>query len=147
MPTTYNEIVIDALQKLAAGTITITSSPGGLVTVAGVNGTTVATAANPLPVNVPGNGGVATVYANQQAVTASAVALTTRALTNGIVIKAKSTNAGTVFVGASGVTATDDGSGNGFALRPGESINLSISTTAGIFIIGTLNDIVYVIGN
>lgn len=94
-----------------------------------------------------GAGGVATIYADQQVVTASAVALTTQALTNGVSIKAKSSNAGAVFVGAAGVTATDDGTGNGFSLRPGEAVNLPITSTAGIFVIGTLNDVIYVIGN
>ena len=94
-----------------------------------------------------GAGGVATIYADQQVVTASAVALATQALTNGVSIKAKSSNAGAVFVGAAGVTATDDGTGNGFSLRPGEAVNLPITSTAGIFVIGTLNDVIYVIGN
>lgn len=94
-----------------------------------------------------GAGGAAAPYADQQVVTASAVALTTRALLNGIVIKAKTTNVGRVFVGAAGVTTTDDGTGNGFALLPGEAISLPATTTAGVFIIGTLNDIVYVIGS
>lgn len=92
-------------------------------------------------------GGAAAPYADQQVVTASAVALTTQALLNGVTIRAKTTNVGGVFVGAAGVTATDDGTGNGFKLMPGEAISYSISTTAGIFIIGTLNDIVYVTGN
>jgi hypothetical protein len=96
---------------------------------------------------VPGSGGAAHVYADQQVVTASAVALTTTGLTNGLTIKAKSTNTGSVFVGPSGVTATDTGLGNGFALLPGDSISLPVSTTAGIFVIGTLNDIIYVIGS
>jgi hypothetical protein len=98
-------------------------------------------------VEVGGSGGAAHVYADQQVVTASAVALTTTGLTNGLTIKAKSTNVGSVFVGPSGVTATDNGTGNGFALLPGEAISLPVSTSAGVFIIGTLNDIVYVIGS
>jgi hypothetical protein len=92
-------------------------------------------------------GGAAAPYADQQVVTASAVALTTQALSNGVLIRAKPTNAGTVFVGGAGVTATNDGTGNGFALAPGEAVNLPVNTTAGIFIIGTLNDVVYVIGS
>ena len=92
-------------------------------------------------------GGAAAPYADQQVVTASAAALATRALLNGVVIKAKTTNVGKVFVGATGVTATDDGSGNGFALNPGDAVSIPASTTAGIFIIGTLNDVVYVIGS
>lgn len=96
---------------------------------------------------VPGSGGAATPYADQQVVTASAVALTTQALSNGVLIRAKSTNAGPVFVGGAGVTTTNDGTGNGFALGPGESVSVPVSTTAGIFVIGTANDIVYVIGS
>jgi hypothetical protein len=99
------------------------------------------------PSTPAGSGGAATPYADQQVVTASAVALATQALVNGVTIRAKTTNVGGVFVGATGVTATDDGTGNGFKLMPGEAISYSISTTAGIFIIGTLNDIVYVTGN
>lgn len=99
------------------------------------------------PSTPAGSGGAAAPYADQQVVTASAAALATQALANGVTIKAKNTNTGKVFVGASGVTATDDGSGNGFALNPGEAISLPVSTTAGVFVIGTLNDIVYVIGS
>lgn len=94
-----------------------------------------------------GAGGAAAPYADQQVVTATAAALATRTLVNGVTIKAKNTNAGKVFVGATGVTATDDGTGNGFALNPGEAVSLPATTTAGIFVIGTANDIVYVIGN
>lgn len=117
------------------------------VVVAGANGRGAATPANPLPVNAPGSGGATAPYADQQVVTASAVALATQLLSNGVVIRAKSTNMGPVFVGASGVTATNDGTGNGFAIGPGESVSIPVSTTAGIFLIGTLNDIVYVIGS
>ena len=95
-----------------------------------------------------GPGGDATApYADQQVVTASAVALATQALKNGVAIRAKSTNVGKVFVGGSGVTATDDGTGNGFALQPGDAISIPASTTANTYIIGTANDVVYVIGS
>lgn len=96
---------------------------------------------------IPGSGGATHCHADQQVVTASAAALTTTALSNGLAIKAKSTNVGPVFVGAAGVTVTDNGSGNGFSLLPGESISLPLTTSANVFIIGTLNDIVYVIGS
>jgi hypothetical protein len=115
--------------------------------VSGVNGTSRATAANPLPVNAPGSGGASAIYSDQQVVTASAVALTTQALSNGITIRAKETNTGPVFIGGASVTATNDGTGNGFALLPGASQSYPISTTAGIYVIGTANDIVYVTGS
>ncbi len=89
----------------------------------------------------------ASTYSDQQVVTASAVALTARALVNGLVLRAKSSNAGAVFVGAAGVTATDDGTGNGFSLPPGAAISLPVSNASAVFIIGTLNDVVYVTGN
>jgi hypothetical protein len=89
----------------------------------------------------------ASAYSDQQVVTASAVALTARALVNGLVLRAKETNVGKVFVGASGVTATDDGTGNGFAVPPGATISLPVSNASAVFIIGTLNDVVYVTGN
>jgi len=92
-------------------------------------------------------GVVASVYSDQQVVTASAVALTAQALANGLCIRAKSTNVGNVFVGGSTVTATDDGSGNGFAVAPGASISLPVSNASAVYIIGTAGDIVYVTGN
>ena len=118
-----------------------------LVSPVDANGAAFGTAANPFIVDDASGGGASTIYSDQQVVTASAVALTTQALLNGVVIRAKTTNTGGVFVGPSGVTATDDGSGNGYKLLPGDSISYSVSTTAGIYIIGTLNDIVYVTGN
>jgi hypothetical protein len=92
-------------------------------------------------------GVVSSIYADQQVVTASAVALAAQALTNGVVIRAKSSNVAAVFVGAAGVTATDDGSGNGFSLLPGASVSLPVSNASSVFIIGTAGDIVYVTGN
>ena len=53
------------------------------------------------------------------AVTNTAIVLGSGALVNGVVVKAKSTNTGPVFVGPTGVTTLDDGTGNGYALAPG----------------------------
>lgn len=110
------------------------------------DGTTVvpASAATPLPV-VSTNPAI--IYTDQQKVTASAVALTAQALANGIIIKAKATNAGTVFVGGSGVNATYDGTGNGFPLDPGESIGFGVTDASVIYVIGILNDVISVAGN
>jgi hypothetical protein len=88
-----------------------------------------------------------TTYADQQVVTASAVALTAQALTNGITIQAKSTNTGKVFVGGASVNTTDDGTGNGFAIPAGAAVSLPVSNASAVYIIGTLNDVVYVTGN
>jgi hypothetical protein len=95
-----------------------------------------------------GQGAVAaTLYADQQVVTASAVALTAQALVNGLTLRAKASNVGPVFVGGSGVTPTDDGTGNGFVLPAGASVSLPVSNASAVYIIGTANDIVYVAGN
>lgn len=109
---------------------------------------------NPLPVTLAGGGAAnpnanpASLYTDQQAVTASAVALTAQVLVNGFVLKAKSTNAGKVFVGGSNaVTTTDDGSGAGWALAAGESVSIPVTNASAVFIIGTANDVVYVLGN
>jgi hypothetical protein len=89
----------------------------------------------------------ASIYSDQQVVTASAAALTAQALVNGLTLRAKATNTGSVFVGPAGVNATDTGSGNGFALLPGAAISLAVSNASAVYIIGTASDIVYVIGN
>lgn len=103
---------------------------------------------NPQPVTFPGrttanpNVNPTTVYSAQQTVTASAVALAAQALVNGIVVKAKSTNAGTVYVGPSGVTT-----GTGYPLLAGEAISFGVTNASAVFIIGTASDVVYVAGN
>lgn len=85
--------------------------------------------------------------AGQQAVTASAVALPAAALVNGVVLKSKSTNSGTVWVGGAGVTVTDNGTGNGYALAPGEAVAFAVANLNSLFIIGTAADVVYYAGN
>ena len=104
------------------------------------------TTGNPIKTS-PASANPAAIYTDQQAVTASAVALTSQALTNGLVIKAKDTNAGNVFVGGATVNTTDDGSGNGYRLKPGESIAFGVTNANAIYIIGTASDVVYVAGN
>lgn len=88
-----------------------------------------------------------TVYADQQVVSATATALTAQVLANGVIVKAKTTNAGSVFVGGAGVTTTNDGTGSGYALAPGEALNIPVTNASAVFIVGTAADIVYVIGN
>lgn len=97
-------------------------------------------------VSTPG-GVAASLYADQQVVTASAVALTAQALINGLAIRAKASNVGSVFVGGANVTATDDGTGNGFALPPNATLSLPVGNASAVFIIGTAGDVVYVTGN
>lgn len=93
-------------------------------------------------------GGVSSsLYAAQQVITAAAAALASQALINGVVIRAKSSNVGSVFVGGSTVTATDDGSGNGFAVPPGATLSLPVGNANAVYVIGTAGDIIYVTGN
>ena len=93
-------------------------------------------------------GGVSSsLYADQQVITAAAVALASQALINGVVIRTKSSNVGSVFVGGSTVTATDDGSGNGFALPPNATLSLPVGNASAVYVIGTAGDISYVTGN
>jgi DNA/RNA endonuclease YhcR with UshA esterase domain len=87
------------------------------------------------------------IYADQQVVTASAVALAVSGqLSSGMIVKARASNAGNVFLGGATVTATNDGTGNGFPLAPGESVSLPINLAQVAFIIGTAGDIVDVVG-
>lgn len=88
-----------------------------------------------------------TAWNAQQAVTASAAALPDKVLANGFILTAKSTNTGNVFVGDSTVTTTDDGTGNGYRLVPGQSISYGITNPKVLYIIGTAADVVYMAGN
>jgi hypothetical protein len=87
------------------------------------------------------------IYADQQVVTASAVALAASGqLSTGCVLRARPTNAGPVLLGGASVTATVDGTGNGFPIYPGEAVTLPLNLVQGAFIIGTASDILDVIG-
>lgn len=121
----------------------LAAQPIGYTAPDGVNGVAV-TAAAPLPVATPAP---AAVIAGQKTVSASAAALASNALVNGVVVKAKSGNAGPVWVGAPGMTATDDGTGAGYKLLPGEAASFAVSNTNAIYVIGTAGDVVYFEGN
>lgn len=81
------------------------------------------------------------------AVTSTARAIASGFVENGVVITAKSTNSGYIFVGGGGVTTTDDGNGNGYRLDPGQSISFATGQLDNIFINGTAGDGVYFAGN
>ena len=106
----------------------------------------ITTLGNPLPVITPIPAAPITGQAKVVA-TNTAVALGGNTLLNGVVVKAKTTNTGTVFVGPSSVTTTDNGAGNGYALLPGEAISLAVANTSSIYINGTAGDSVYFAGN
>jgi len=87
-------------------------------------------------------------FSFQQAVTASAVTLAAQSVSAYVNVKAKSTNAGNVFVGfKASLTTADDGTGIGYRLLPGESMSWSVANTNMLYIIGTASDVVYVTGN
>lgn len=77
----------------------------------------------------------------QYKVTASAAPIGAGALSTGIVIKAKATNAGNVLIGGAGVTAAADGTGAGFILEPGEGITINVTNISAIYAVGTANDV------
>ncbi|MFT4076835.1 MAG: hypothetical protein QM647_15020 [Asticcacaulis sp.] len=81
------------------------------------------------------------------ATTGTAVQLGVGALVNGVVITARSTNAGKIFVGGAAVTTTDDGSGNGYPLAAGQSISVACANLSNLSINGTAGDYVYYAGN
>lgn len=99
----------------------------------------------------PGTGPMSAPYTAQQKVTSGAVALAARALKNGLVITAATTNTGTIVVGPAGVTAAIDGTGIGYPLVPGQSISTACSDASQVYIIGATGfaatDFVSVIGN
>lgn len=87
------------------------------------------------------------VYADRQAVTASAVPLAVSGqLSHGLVMRAKSTNVGPVYVGGETVAADASSSGNGFALAAGESLRIPANLAQSVYIIGTALDVVEVFG-
>lgn len=82
------------------------------------------------------------------AVTNTAVQLPSNVLVNGIVIKAKTTNAvAGAFIGGAGVTTTDDGTGTGYKIVPGEAMSFAVPNSNTIYINGTANDVFYYGGN
>ena len=76
------------------------------------------------------------------AVTGTAVQLGNNALLNGVVIIAKSTNVADIMVGSSGVTNTEDGTGNGVIISPGSSVSIPVDNTNKIYFNGTAGDII-----
>lgn len=81
------------------------------------------------------------------ATTNTQVQLGGTALSNGVVITANLNNSGPIFVGNTGVTTTNDGTGNGYALQPGASITYQINSLSSIYLNGTAGDFVTYTGN
>ena len=82
------------------------------------------------------------------AVTGTAVQLPSNALKNGVIIKAlSSNNAAGMTWGASSVTNTVDGTGNGDILEPGERNSAAVDNTNRIWVNGTAGDILSFVGS
>lgn len=69
-------------------------------------------------------------YSGQQAVTASAAALPSQLLGNGLRIRNMSTSGASIFVGASAVTIT-----TGHELRVGDEIELAVRNASAVYVI------------
>lgn len=74
------------------------------------------------------------------AVTGTAVALPVNTLVNGVTVKADRGNTDPISIGPTAVNNTVGGTGTGFMLYPGDSLNIGISTLSNVFINGTAGD-------
>lgn len=86
------------------------------------------------------------------ATTGTAVALPNVSLVNGIVVKAKTSNATQTsaspgVVGPAGVTTVIDGTGSGYPLAPGEAASFACSNANAVSVNGTAGDVFFYEGN
>lgn len=86
------------------------------------------------------------------AVTGTAVQLPAAVLLNGVVVKAKSSNAAQTAtvsgtVGSAGVTNVADGTGTGYLLAPGEASSFAVPNANALYVNGTAGDIFTFEGN
>ncbi len=81
------------------------------------------------------------------AVTGTAVPLGAGVLFNGVLVKAATSNVGTILIGTSAVTVTVGGAGNGYPLAPGDTVVFAAGNLSQVFINGTANDYVSFAGN
>ena len=88
-------------------------------------------------------GAGAAIYSGQQTCAASAAALPSQTLANGVVVTAKSTNTGTVYVGPLGVTSS-----TGYPLAAGQSISYAVANLSSVYIVDSVTtDAVAFTGN
>ena len=75
------------------------------------------------------------------ATTGTAVCLPSAALIRGtVLLLADSTNAAALTVGASSITNTADGTGNGYVMKPGRPATVYVSNASQVCINGTAGD-------
>jgi hypothetical protein len=73
--------------------------------------------------------------------TSAAIAISSTAVPcQGVLVKAHSDNAGTVYVGKSAVTADKTEATGGYPLEPGESVGVPCRDASTVFIRGTVAD-------
>lgn len=73
---------------------------------------------------------------------------TSNTLQNGVTVKADKSNTDPVYVGTLGVNDTGSGTGNGFALYPGDSLSLAVTNISALYINGAnAGDFVYYAAN
>lgn len=104
---------------------------------------------NPLPTSVDANALASQPIVGQVtiATTATEVQLPSHALTNGVIITAKSSNTNSITIGGSGVTNIIDGTGNGYILEAGSSISFAVTNTDVLYINGTAGDLISFAGS
>lgn len=68
-------------------------------------------------------------------------------LTNGLIITAKTTNAGDMCLGNSDVANTSDGTGNGYVLEAGNSISYAVRNSNILYVNGTAGDVLSYAGS
>lgn len=129
----------------AAGNIAVlTNTDGGygLTIYEGSRGQKVS--ASSIPVVISSDQAVqSSISSGQATIGTSATQLTSIVLKQGVVVKASSSNIGTVYLGTSGVTTS-----TGFELGAGESVTLPITNTNLIYAIAnTTGQIISFIGN
>lgn len=111
-------------------------------TVTDPNGSTQATVNSDKTLNVRALATPQAIISGRQTITTSAVALPSGVYTNGIVLRALSTNSASVCIGPSTITTS-----NGYCLAPGEAISYGAANTNQLFVIGTAADVIMWTGN
>lgn len=89
---------------------------------------------------VPGTFVMAGSGARLVAVTGTAVTLRAATLSKVIMIKARLSNVGTIYIGASNVTANETAATGGFQMAPGDALVLGDDDLSDIYINGTAGD-------
>jgi hypothetical protein len=125
--------------RTVTGTLAATQSGVWSVSVGNLPALGPAAIAGSLPVVTPLP---ATPVCGQKAIatTGTALALGSAALSNGVVVTAASSNAGTVYIGGAGVTTGTGGAGSGYPLAPGASTSFAVANLSDLFINGTAAD-------